>query len=85
MFPARATLHYNYSPTSLFYAGCSVDGLNYILKLRTPLPRVGQPDKLPLQTRKLRETEVLTSAISFWGPSRSPGSPTGLFRPILFS
>jgi len=58
LFPARVTFRYNQSERSLFYAGYSVDGLNYILKLRNPLTYAGQPDKVPLQTLELRETEV---------------------------
>jgi hypothetical protein len=56
--PARVTFRYNASPVSLFYAGYSVDGLNYIVRLRTPLVRAGQPDKAALSTLELRETEV---------------------------
>ncbi|MVN75950.1 hypothetical protein GO988_06405 [Hymenobacter sp. HMF4947] len=56
--PARITARYNASEKSLFYAGYSVDGLNYLVNLRTPLVRQNQPDKLPLNTLELREIEV---------------------------
>lgn len=56
--PARVTGRYNASAKSLFYAGYSVDGLNYLVGLRTPLVRQNQPDKLPLSTLELREIEV---------------------------
>lgn len=56
--PARVSLRYNASPRSLFYTGYSVDGLNYLIHLRTPLVRQNQPDKLPLNTLELREIEV---------------------------
>ncbi|WP_139925460.1 DUF6268 family outer membrane beta-barrel protein [Hymenobacter sp. DG01] len=55
LFPARVTARYNASPRSLFFAGYSVDGLNYIIKLRQPLRREGAID---LRTLELRETEV---------------------------
>ncbi|WP_162910702.1 DUF6268 family outer membrane beta-barrel protein [Hymenobacter oligotrophus] len=63
LFPARVTVRYNGSPKSIFYAGYSVDGFNYIIKLRTPLSRRngdGQPDPntRALRTLELRETEV---------------------------
>ncbi|MGI4870013.1 MAG: DUF6268 family outer membrane beta-barrel protein [Janthinobacterium lividum] len=58
LFPARVTLRYNASPQSLFYTGYSVDGLSYLVHLRTPLTRQNQPDKQPLTTLELRETEV---------------------------
>ena len=63
IFPARVTFRYNASESSLFYAGYSVDGYNYILKLRNNLSRVnadGTPviDKKALSTLELRETEV---------------------------
>ncbi|MCB2376432.1 DUF6268 family outer membrane beta-barrel protein [Hymenobacter sp. BT635] len=63
LFPARVTARYNASPKSLFFAGYSVDGLNYIVKQRTPLVRKlenGQVDrgKVELRTLELRETEV---------------------------
>ncbi|TGE27351.1 DUF6268 family outer membrane beta-barrel protein [Hymenobacter metallicola] len=54
LFPARVTARYNASPRSLFFAGYSVDGLNYIVKLRTPLQREGAT----LNSLELRETEV---------------------------
>ena len=55
LFPARVTARYNASERSIFYAGYSVDGFNYIVNLRQPLPR---PDRLTLNTLELRETEV---------------------------
>jgi hypothetical protein len=55
LFPARVTARYNASERSIFYAGYSVDGFNYIVNLRQPLLR---PDKLTLSTLELRETEV---------------------------
>ncbi|MBX0291435.1 hypothetical protein K3G63_13370 [Hymenobacter sp. HSC-4F20] len=55
LFPARVTARYNASPRSLFFAGYSVDGLNYIIKLREPLRRENAID---LRTLELRETEV---------------------------
>ena len=58
LFPARVTFRYNASPNSLFYAGYSVDGFNYIVKLRHNLIRTNQPNKTPLSTLELRETEV---------------------------
>ncbi|GAA4033565.1 hypothetical protein GCM10022409_17320 [Hymenobacter glaciei] len=62
--PARVTLRYNASQNSLFYAGYTVDGYNYIVNLsRAPLTRKnadGSPDlsKATLSTLELRETEV---------------------------
>lgn len=61
--PARITLRYNASPNSIFYAGYTVDGYNYIVHLRTALARKnpdGTPDlnAVPLRTLELRETEV---------------------------
>jgi hypothetical protein len=63
LFPARVTGRYNASPNSIFYAGYSVDGLNYIIRLRNQLVRNsadGTPDvsKIPLRTLELREIEV---------------------------
>ena len=63
LFPARVTLRYNASPSSIFYTGYSVDGLSYITHLRQPLVRRGpdgQPDpaKIALRTLELREIEV---------------------------
>ena len=62
--PARVTLRYNANPNSIFYAGYTVDGYNYIVNLsRAPLTR-RNPDgsldmnKTPLRTLELRETEV---------------------------
>ena len=61
--PARITLRYNASPNSIFYAGYTVDGYNYIVHLRTALARKnpdGTPNlnAVPLRTLELRETEV---------------------------
>jgi hypothetical protein len=42
----------------LLFAGYTVDGFNYIVKLRRPLVRQGQADKMDLRTLELRETEV---------------------------
>jgi hypothetical protein len=62
--PARVTLRYNANDNSIFYAGYTVDGYNYIVKLnRAPLTRKnadGTPDlsKAALSTLELRETEV---------------------------
>ncbi|WP_156176115.1 DUF6268 family outer membrane beta-barrel protein [Hymenobacter terrenus] len=62
--PARITLRYNASQNSIFYAGYTVDGYNYIVSLsRIPLERKspdGSTDlsKTPLRTLELRETEV---------------------------
>ncbi|WP_310394545.1 DUF6268 family outer membrane beta-barrel protein [Hymenobacter sp.] len=61
--PARVTLRYNVSPSSILYAGYTVDGYNYIVKLRNTLARKkpdGSPDgsTIPLRTLELRETEV---------------------------
>ena len=63
LFPARITLRYNASPNSIFYTGYSVEGYNYILKLRNSLERLNPdgtpvPGKLRLSTLELRETEV---------------------------
>ncbi|OGX87466.1 hypothetical protein BEN47_10520 [Hymenobacter lapidarius] len=63
LFPARITARYNVSESSIFYAGYTVDGYNYIIKLRNELSRIGPggapiADKQPLQTLELRETEV---------------------------
>jgi len=63
LFPARVTARYNASPRSIFTAGYSVDGFNYIVKLNTPLVRrtsdgTPQPNIKPLRTLELRETEV---------------------------
>ena len=64
LFPARVTMRYNASPRSLFFAGYSVDGFNYIIKLRNELTRknpetgLAVADKKPLRTLELRETEV---------------------------
>ncbi|MBJ6110669.1 hypothetical protein JAO73_16720 [Hymenobacter sp. BT523] len=62
--PARITLRYNVNPSSILYAGYTVDGYNYIVHLsRAPLARKnadGSPDlsKAVLSTLELRETEV---------------------------
>jgi hypothetical protein len=56
LFPARVSARYNASERSLFYAGYSVDGFNYIVALRQELP-LG-PGKQPLRSLELRETEV---------------------------
>ena len=62
--PARITLRYNATFNSIFYAGYTVDGYNYIVHLnRAPLTRKtpdGAPDlsKAALNTLELRETEV---------------------------
>ena len=61
--PARLTLRYNANSNSIFYAGYTVDGYNYIVHLRTPLARKnpdGSSDinTTPLRTLELRETEV---------------------------
>ncbi|WP_375417220.1 DUF6268 family outer membrane beta-barrel protein [uncultured Hymenobacter sp.] len=58
LFPARVTFRRNVSDQSILYAGYSVDGLNYIVHLRNELRRENQPDKRPLRTLELRETEV---------------------------
>jgi hypothetical protein len=63
LFPARVTGRYNASPNSIFYAGYSVDGLNYIIRLREPLVRhtdngAIDASKTPLRTLELREIEV---------------------------
>ena len=58
LFPARVTLRHNASPSSIFYTGYGIDGLNYITHLRQPLTRQNQPDKVPLRTLELREIEV---------------------------
>ncbi|SHL59348.1 hypothetical protein SAMN02746009_03032 [Hymenobacter psychrotolerans DSM 18569] len=63
LFPARITMRYNATPRSLFFAGYSVDGFNYIIKLRNELKRQNAEgdaiaDKKPLRTLELRETEV---------------------------
>lgn len=63
IFPARVTVRYNVSPKSLLYAGYTVDGFNYIIRLRQPLQRKLadgsiDPERVALQTLELRETEV---------------------------
>jgi|GEM_PF-694077 len=55
LFPARITVRYNATPKSLLFAGYSVDGLNYVIKLRQPLKREGAGD---IRSLELRETEV---------------------------
>ncbi|RZK41357.1 MAG: hypothetical protein EOO57_01800 [Hymenobacter sp.] len=56
LFPARVTARYNASERSIFYAGYSVDGLNYLVNLRQPLVR--EPNKIALSSLELREIEV---------------------------
>jgi len=51
LFPARVSVRYNVSEKTLLFAGYSVDGLNYNIKLRQPLPN-GR------ETLILRETEL---------------------------
>ena len=65
LFPARVTGRYNASPNSIFYGGYSVDGLNYIIRLRagqelTRRNPDGTPlaDKQTLTSLELREIEV---------------------------
>jgi hypothetical protein len=62
LFPARVTARYNVSESSIFYAGYSVDGFNYIIKLRNELQRLNSGAPVagvqPLRTLELRETEV---------------------------
>ena len=58
LFPARVMLRHNASERSIFYTGYSVDGLNYLVHLRTPLARQNQPDKVAINTLELREIEV---------------------------
>ncbi|UOG74546.1 DUF6268 family outer membrane beta-barrel protein [Hymenobacter tibetensis] len=63
IFPARVAARYNVSPRSILTAGYTVDGFNYIIKLKEPLVRRlsnGQPEPgiVPLRTLELRETEV---------------------------
>ena len=58
LFPARVTARYNASERSIFYTGYSVDGLNYLVHLRTPLARQNQPDKIAINSLELREIEV---------------------------
>ena len=58
LFPARVSLRYNASPNSIFSTGYTVEGLSYIIHLREPLTRQGQPDKVALQTLELREIDI---------------------------
>lgn len=51
LFPARVTLRYNASPATLLFAGYTVDGYNYNIKLRQPLDN-------QLETLILRQTEI---------------------------
>ena len=51
LFPARVSVRYNVSDKTLLFAGYSVDGLNYNIKLREALPD-GR------QTLILRQTEL---------------------------
>ncbi|WP_426058700.1 DUF6268 family outer membrane beta-barrel protein [Hymenobacter sp. B1770] len=63
LFPARITVRHNLSESSILYAGYTVDGYNYIIKLRNELERLNPngtlvSGKIPLSTLELRETEV---------------------------
>lgn len=51
LFPARVTIRYNASPSTLLFAGYTVDGYNYNIKLREPLDN-------QLRTLILRQTEL---------------------------
>ncbi|OON67752.1 DUF6268 family outer membrane beta-barrel protein [Hymenobacter sp. CRA2] len=51
LFPARVTVRYNVSPSTLLFAGYTVDGYNYNIKLRKPLDN-------QLETLILRQTEL---------------------------
>lgn len=51
LFPARVTMRYNASPKTLLFAGYTVDGLNYNIKLRESTPS-------GLRTLILRQTEL---------------------------
>jgi hypothetical protein len=51
LFPARVSFRYNASPSTLLFAGYTVDGYNYNLKLRQPLDN-------KLETLILRQTEL---------------------------
>jgi len=51
LFPARVTFRYNVNAKTLLLGGYSVDGLNYNIKLREPLPNNN------LSTLIIRETE----------------------------
>jgi len=51
LFPARVSFRYNVSAKTLLFAGYTVDGLNYNMKLREALPN-------GMQTLILRETEL---------------------------
>jgi hypothetical protein len=55
LLPARVTARYNASERSLFYAGYSVDGSNYIMALRQELP-LGA-GKQPLRSLELTEVK----------------------------
>ncbi|GGE99383.1 DUF6268 family outer membrane beta-barrel protein [Hymenobacter cavernae] len=50
LFPARVSFRYNVSDKTLLFGGYTVDGMNYNIKLRQPLPN-------GMQTLILRETE----------------------------
>ncbi|RZK27612.1 MAG: hypothetical protein EOO63_13040, partial [Hymenobacter sp.] len=56
LFPARVSVRYSTSDRSLFYGGYTVDGFNYIIRLRQELS-LG-PGKQSLSSLELRETEV---------------------------
>ena len=51
LFPARVSFRYNASPSTLLFAGYTVDGYNYNIKLRQPLDN-------SLETLILRQTEL---------------------------
>jgi hypothetical protein len=51
LFPARVTFRYNLTQNTLLYAGYTVDGMNYNIKLR-------EPTETGLKTLILRETEI---------------------------
>ncbi|MBG8555226.1 DUF6268 family outer membrane beta-barrel protein [Hymenobacter guriensis] len=55
LFPARVTVRRNLSDRSLLFAGYSVDGLSYNIKLREPITN---DEGRQLRTLELRETEV---------------------------
>lgn len=55
LFPARVTVRRNLSNKSLLFAGYSVDGLSYNIKLRNPIMNDKGEE---LKTLELRETEV---------------------------
>ncbi|GAB2963686.1 hypothetical protein GCM10027048_36010 [Hymenobacter coalescens] len=51
LFPARVTVRYNLTQNTLLYAGYTVDGMNYNIKLR-------EPTETGLRTLILRQTEL---------------------------